>query len=99
MELIDTIFWNVFTFLVVYLFLIYSGMLYMLFRSEMRIRLNFIPMNGLVYGYIKVFFGICGLYGIWNNIGSLLGMITGLPFIIYPLIKWWKANQLIDNKE
>ena len=61
-------------------------MLYVIFRPDERIKINFIPITGSVYGIIKVLIGFSALvemYGEW-------GFLIGIPFVVYP----WKIRAM-----
>ena len=87
----SSVFTNIIVVIVSYSFFIYSGMLYILFREDMRIRLNFIfPMTGKSYGQFKVVLGILALWGTWE----IWGVLSSAPFILYPLYVWRKGGYI-----
>ncbi len=61
-------------------FFVYSGMLYVIFRLNETIRINFIPIPGGVYGIAKVMIGFSGLVEMYDEWGFLIG----IPFVVYP---------------
>ena len=82
---------EIITIIVLYCVFIYSGMLYILFRSDQGIRFQFIfNITGRDYGIIKLIVGCLSLF-VWLN---EWGFILSLPFIVYPLIIWKRGGYI-----